>query len=196
MVYVFLADGFEETEAIAPIDLLRRANLEVVTVAVSENNEKFSVMGSRNITIIADINIAAIEPNLCGGNNNKIEMIVLPGGGVGVQNLEASDKVKSFINFCVQNNIFIGAICAAPSIPAKMGLLNGKTAISYPSFQKYLTENGAEISDESVCADGIFITAEAAGASVEFGLRLVEALKGKAESEKIAGDIRFELKKG
>lgn len=190
MIYVFLADGFEECEAIAPIDILRRAGLDVVTVAVADNEETLSATGSHNMTIITDTNIAHIKPS------EEIEMIVLPGGGVGVQNLEASDKIKLFINYCAEKNIFIGAICAAPSIPAKMRLLGGKKAICYPTFQKYLTENGAVISDGQVCADGIFITAEAAGVSVEFGLRLVEALKGNAESEKIAGEIRFNLKKG
>jgi len=187
MIYVFLADGFEECEAIAPIDMLRRANFDVKTVKVG-GTPYLAVCGSHDIKIMADINERDIDLEKLPG----LEMIVLPGGGVGVENLYNSDIMQRIIFSCVANKIKIGAICAAPSILARLGYLKNIKATAYPTFRHYLTEGGAILEEEKkVITDGIFTTAAAAGVSVEFGLELVKILKGEDEAKKIAGQILF-----
>ena len=170
MIYVYLADGFEETEAIAPIDLLRRAGKKVVTVGVGDN----LVTGSHGIPVVADT-IAQEAPL-----TEELEAIVLPGGMPGTLNLEKSPYVQAAIDYCTENNKIIGAICAAPSILGHKGLLSGKKAVCYTGFETQLT--CAEIAEGKVAADGIFITSRGAGTAVEFGLKLVEALHSPAES--------------
>ncbi len=175
MIYVFLADGFEETEALAPVDLLKRAGKEVITVGVTGN----VVTGSHGIQVIADTNEISLDDSL--------EMIVLPGGMPGTLNLEKSQCVQNAIDYCVLNNKFIGAICAAPSILGHKGLLKDKKAICYPGFESHL--EGAVISDNSVEEDGIFITARGAGVAIDFGLKLVEKAVSLEESQKQRNNI-------
>ncbi|MBQ9894198.1 MAG: DJ-1/PfpI family protein [Ruminococcus sp.] len=172
MIYAFLANGFEETEAIAPIDLLRRSGKTVVTVGVGDN----IITGSHGIPVVTDT-IAQEAPL-----TDELEMIILPGGMPGTLNLEKSDYVQAAIDYCVANNKYIGAICAAPSILGHKGLLNGKKAVCYEGFETQL--EGAEIGDTSVAEDGIFITARGAGVAVDFGLKLVEKAVSKAESDR------------
>lgn len=179
MIYVFLANGFEETEAIAPIDLLRRSEKEVVTVGVGGKE----ITGSHGITVTADITTA--EMVLGGG----LEMIVLPGGMPGTLNLEKSEAVQTAIGFCAERGIYIGAICAAPSILGHLGLLEGREAIAYPGFETQL--GGAVISEHSVCRSDFIITAQGAGAAVPFGLKLIEALCGEAEAQSVARAICY-----
>ncbi|MCL2697373.1 MAG: DJ-1/PfpI family protein [Oscillospiraceae bacterium] len=173
MIYVFLADGFEEIEAIAPVDLLRRAGKQILIAGVGGKE----IVSSRNVKIIADIEASEIELN------SKLEMIIIPGGIPGRDNLEASEKVIEAIKYCADNDVFIASICAAPSIIGKMGLLQGKRATCYPGFEKFL--EGAEICVDSVVTDGKFITAKGAGNSIEFALKLVEVLCGS----EIAGNM-------
>lgn len=175
MIYVFLADGFEETEALAPVDLLKRAGKEVITVGVTGN----VVTGSHGIQVIADTNEISLDDSL--------EMIVLPGGMPGTLNLEKSQCVQNAIDYCVLNNKFIGAICAAPSILGHKGLLKDKKAICYPGFESHL--ECAVISDNSVEEDGIFITARGAGVAIDFGLKLVEKAVSLEESQKQRNNI-------
>lgn len=172
MIYVFLADGFEETEALAPVDLLRRAGKNVVTVGVGDN----IIRGSHGIPVIADT--IAQEIRL----DEELEMIVLPGGMPGTLNLEKSEYVQKAIDYCVQNNRFIGAICAAPSILGHKGLLRGKKVVCYTGFETQL--DGAVVGDGAVETDGIFITARGAGVAVEFGLKLVEKAVSEEESNR------------
>lgn len=172
MIYAFLANGFEETEAIAPIDLLRRSGKTVVTVGVGDN----IITGSHGIPVVTDT-IAQEAPL-----TDELEMIILPGGMPGTLNLEKSEYVQAAIDYCVANNKYIGAICAAPSILGHKGLLNGKKAVCYEGFETQL--EGAEIGDTSVAEDGIFITARGAGVAVDFGLKLVEKAVSKAESDR------------
>ncbi len=177
MVYVFLADGFEEIEAIAPIDLLRRAGKTVLTVGVTGK----TVMGAHSIPVTADITeteLASME---------DCEMIVLPGGMPGTLNEEKSETVQSAIDFCVNNSIPVGAICAAPSILGHKGVLEGKNAVCYPGFEKDLP--GAVVGTEGVVTDGIFTTARGAGVAVDFGLELVRVLCGEEASGKIRAAI-------
>lgn len=178
MIYVFLADGFEETEAIAPIDMLRRAEKDVVTVGIGTDGIK----SSHGIPVLCDMTDMQVELD------ERLEMIVLPGGMPGTLNLEKNPVVNAAIEYCVKNSVPIGAICAAPSILGRKGLLSGKKAICFPGFEKYLT--GAELSESKVVTDGIFTTAAGAGAAVDFGLELVRVLCGDGESRHIRAAIQ------
>ena len=173
MIYVFLAQGFEETEAIAPIDILRRCGKEVITVGIGDN----IIKGSHGIAVVTDTEDKLVELN------SDLEMIVLPGGMPGTINLESSETVQKAIDYCIANNLYIGAICAAPSILGHKGLLKGKKATCYTGFEQELT--GAEVSDEPAVIDDKIITARGAGVAVDFGLKLVEALVSKEKSEKM-----------
>ena len=179
-VYVFIADGSEEIEAVSPIDFLRRANIEVVVVKVGGDGN--FITGSRGIAVRADIH----ENELCADDlPADLEMLVLPGGAGGVEKLYESKTVAKFIEHCVLHAIKIGAICAAPSILARRGYLTGKKATAFPTFQHYLTDNGAVIPDLPVVTDGIFTTAWGVLASIDFAVELVRALKGEEEAERI-----------
>lgn len=177
MIYVYLAEGFEEIEALSPVDLLRRSGKNVITVGVGGK----VIKGSHGIPVTADITES--EALL----SDELEMIVLPGGMPGTLNLEKSDYVQSAIDYCVCNDIFIGAICAAPSILGHKGILNRKTAVCYPGFESQL--EGAEIGNESVVADGKIITARGAGVAVDFALKLIEVLISEDESRKQYNNI-------
>ena len=178
MVYVFLANGFEETEAIAPIDILRRCGLDVVTVGIGEE----VITGSHGISVIPDITEVDFAPS------EDIDMIVLPGGMPGTLNLEKSRTVQEAIDYCTENGKYIGAICAAPSVLGKKNLLTGKKATCFPGFEDFLL--GAEFTGAPVEADGKIITARGAGVAVEFGLKLAEVLKGSAASDKVRAAMR------
>lgn len=177
MVYLFLADGFEIIEALAPVDMLRRADIEVKTVGVTGD----VVTSSCGVKVTADVSIDDIE-------YNDVSAIILPGGALGVENLEKTVAVQQVIDKAVNDNILICAICAAPSILGNKGLLNGVEATAFPSFMQYL--DGAVISDELVIRDGNYITARGAGVSVEFGLKIVEALTDKATADNIKNTIQ------
>lgn len=174
MIYVFLADGFEEIEALAPVDLLRRAGVAVQTVGITGK----TVTGSHNISVTADILPEEVVLN------EAVQAVVLPGGMPGAKNLDADETVSRAIAFAAEKGKLLCAICAAPFLLGKRGLLQGKTAICYPGFEKDLT--GAEISEKSVCRDGSIITAKGMGVATEFGLKIVEALSG----EKTAAELR------
>lgn len=176
-VYVFLAEGFEEIEAIAPIDIFRRAGLETVTVSVGSNKE---VTAAHGITILADVLLSET-------NFTDADLLFLPGGMPGTRNLDALPELKNIILAQVAMNKPVAAICAAPLIFGKVGLLNGKEAICYPGFENEL--QGATISTAKVVKDGLVHTAKGAGVAVDFALALVAELKGKSEAEKLAKAI-------
>ena len=178
MIYVFLADGFEECEAIAPIDILRRAQIEVSIVGIGSK----SVTGSHGITVECDIeeNQAVFE-NLNG--------IILPGGMPGTLNLENNSTVQKFIDFAEKNNLLIAAICAAPSILGHKNLLNGKKATCFTGFEKELL--GANVLNEPVVCDQNFITAYGAGAALDFGFQIVSAIKGNDFAEDLKKQMRY-----
>ncbi|MBR1739491.1 MAG: DJ-1/PfpI family protein [Ruminococcus sp.] len=178
MVYEFLADGFEELEAFAPIDILRRAGVKVVTVGVG----KREVTGSHGIPVTADIASADIALD------DSVEMIVLPGGMPGTLNLEANDEVQRAIAYCSENGKYIAGICAAPSILGHLGLLEGKEAICFPGFEKDL--KGAVISDKYVVDAGQIVTARGAGVCIPFALKLVEKLVNAQKAEEIRAGIQ------
>lgn len=179
MIYVFLANGFEEIEAVTPIDLLRRSGKEVITVGVGDN----IIVGSHNIPIVTDT--IAQEITL----SEELEMIVIPGGMPGTLNLEKNSYVQQAIDYCSEKGIYIAAICAAPSILGHKGLLNGKRAVCYEGFETQL--EGAVIGSSAVEIDGNVITARGAGGSVEFALKLVEILVSENESKRLSDAIIY-----
>ncbi len=178
MIYVFMADGFEEVEAVAPIDILRRAEKDVVTVGIGSD----AVRGSHGIVMLCDITDMQVELD------ERLEMIILPGGMPGTLNLEKNSVVQAAIDYCVSNDIPIAAICAAPSILGKRGLLDGKEAICFPGFEKFL--QGATVSSCKVVTDGNITTGVGPGVAIEFGLKLTEILCGKAEADRIAAGMQ------
>ncbi len=178
MVYCFLAGGFEEMEAIAPIDILRRAGVSVTTVGIGEE----VIKSSHGIAVCTDITEVDFYPD------ENLEMIILPGGMPGTLNLEHNKTVQAAIDYCVANDKYIAAICAAPSILGHKNLLSGKEAICFPGYEEHLLN--ATISEKKVCADGKIITAKGAGVSIEFGLKLAEILKGPEKAEKIAQSLQ------
>lgn len=177
MVYVFLADGFEEIEALTPVDILRRGGVKVITVGVGKKN----IMGSHKIPVTADITTSEIT-------YDGVEGIVLPGGLNGTMNLEQSDTVINAVKYCYENNILIGAICAAPSILGHLGILNGKKATSYPSFQKELI--GAKLDTDYVSQDGKIVTARGMGVSTDFALKLLEVLKDEQTASEVKESVQ------
>lgn len=178
MVYVFLAEGFEEVEALVPVDMLRRAGAEVRTVGVTGKN----VTSSHGVTVVADI--TKDEVVLDG----SVELIILPGGMPGSKNLEADAAVQKAIDYCTDNGIYVSAICAAPMILGHKGLLNGRKATCFPGFESDLT--GAEITGEPAVTDGKFITGKGAGAAFAFGAKLVEALYGTDKAKDICSNMQ------
>ena len=175
--YIFLADGFEEIEAIAPIDIFRRAGIEVTTVSISSDK---IVKGAHGIIVIAD--------NLFDDSNfSDNDILYLPGGMPGTKNLDTHEGLKKLIQKQIDGKKTLAAICAAPSILGKMGLLNGKEAICYPGFENQLF--GAILSDKKIVKSDNILTAKGAGVAVQFALKLVEELQGKSLSEKIASSI-------
>ncbi len=179
MIYLFLADGFEEIEALATLDLLRRAGLDVVTVGVDNK----VITGAHNIKIIPDIREKKVVLD------DKVKGIVLPGGMPGTLNLNRSKKVTEAIEFCANKGKMIASICAAPMILGKKGLLNNRNAICFPGYEKDL--EGAVISEDFVCTDENFITAKGAGVSVQFAHKIVEYFKGSECADKLLEDIQW-----
>lgn len=178
MIYVLLADGFEEMEAIAPIDLLRRAGCRVQTVAVADTR---TVTGAHAIPFTADITIDAVT-------TDGLQAVVLPGGMPGTRNLEASAAVQALIDYAWEHQVVLGAICAAPSILGHKGLLRGKRAVCYPGFEEAL--EGAVVDTALTVTDGTVVTAKGAGAATEFGLALVRLLVDADTADKLREGIQ------
>lgn len=175
---MFLAEGFEETEAIAPLDILRRAELDVATVGVGRK----VVTGSHGISVTADVIDCEIMPD------ENCEAVILPGGMPGTLNLEKSETVQRFIDYAVEHNLIIGAICAAPSILGHKGILQNKNAVCYDGFETQLF--GANVPKDRVCRDGNIITAIGAGAALEFGFVLAETLSNASVANKLKDSMK------
>ena len=174
MIYMCLADGFEEVEALAPLDLLRRAGAEIFTVGIG----KKTAVGSHGITVSCDLCTCEADPTLP-------DMLILPGGLPGTTNLDASDFVDKAIEAVLAKGGRLAAICAAPLILGKRGLLAGKHAVCYPGFEKEL--QGAIVSETAgVVTDGNITTAKGMGVAFEFGIELVRVLYGKEKADAIA----------
>ena len=201
MILMFLAPGFEEVEALAPLDLLRRAGLEVVTVAVAPADVKTcltrlrhigtsatnlwdmgtAVTGAHGITVHADVTEHAVPGLLAKAA--ALEAVILPGGMPGTSNLDASPMVELALEQADERGAYLCAICAAPMILGKRGYLRGKKATCFPGFEEYL--EGAEVGGK-VIRDGRFMTAAGMGVAQEFGLEIISALV----SPQKAGEIR------
>jgi 4-methyl-5(b-hydroxyethyl)-thiazole monophosphate biosynthesis len=177
MVVFFLANGFEELEAIAPIDILRRGGVDAVTAGVGEK----VITGSHGIPVTCD----TVDKDI---DLTKIDGVVLPGGMPGTKNLAASPIVAKALGHCAENGLLLGAICAAPSVLGGLDLLRGKSATCFPGFEETLL--GAKISDDYVVRDGNVITAKGAGVAADFGFALLSAIKGVEVSEKVRGAMQ------
>lgn len=177
MVYVLLADGFEEVEAIEPIDILTRGGVEVKTVGVTGK----AITGAHGICVIPDMQIKDV-------NIDDMELLMLP-GGAGHELLDASNTVHALINYAVANGIYISAICAAPSILGKKMLLKGKNATCFPGYERYLYD--AKIVPAKAVIDGKFITGKGAGAASEFGFLMLSVLKGNKIADKVKETMQY-----
>lgn len=177
--YVFLAEGFETVEALAVVDILRRAKVEVVTVGVSENSE---ITSAQKVTVKADKMLADDE-------YTDGDIVFLPGGMPGTLNLEADRKVLEIVKKQYEAGKIVTAICAAPSILGHLNLLQGKKATCFPGYEKDLY--GAELAEGRVVEAGNIITSRGMGTAIDLGLVLVERLCGSEVSEKIAKGTQY-----
>ncbi len=174
MVYVLLGTGFEEIEAIAPVDILRRAGVPVMTVGV---NGKV-VYGAHNVGVEADVELGQMDLT-------QLDMIVVPGGLGGVTAVRASREAIEALRFAWENDKYVAAICAGPTVLADLGITAGKKATCYPGCEGGMG-NATVISDASSVQDGKLITSASPGCAVAFGLALVAALKGEAAANTVA----------
>lgn len=205
MIYLFLAPGFEEVEALAPLDLLRRAGLEVTTVAVREAKtnqliEKLRrigvaasnlwddspiVTGAHGISVTADITESALPGHMAGAAS--LEAVILPGGMPGTSHLDASPIVEQTLELASAKGAYLCAICAAPLVLGKRGYLAGKRATCFPGFEAELT--GAVVGGK-VVRDGCIITAAGMGVAQEFGFEIISALVSPEKACEIRAAIQ------
>lgn len=178
MIYAILADGFEEIEAIAPIDILRRGGIVVKTVSIMSTTK---VIGAHGIPVEADMLINEVNPD-------EMEVLMLP-GGEGHTLLDASNEVHALINHCIVQNKYIAAICASPSILGKKQILMDKNVTCYPGFEKYCY--GADIQPDKVVTDGKIITGKGPGAASEFGFAILSILKGAVAAECLKNAMQY-----
>lgn len=180
MVYIILADGFEETEAIAPYDMLKRAGVETQFAGVGGD----LIKSGRGVTVKTETTVDKIDAA-------NADMIVCPGGLVGVDNILASETAMKAVKCAYDNGRLTAAICAGPTVLARLGILEGKNAVCYPGLEERMT--GANISQaESTVRDGLVITGRGAGAAIDFGLRLVEELCGREKADEVCASIHYE----
>lgn len=179
MFYCFLAKGFEEIEAVTTVDMLRRAGIDMKTVAVTDSG--LAVCGAHGIEITADLHITDTSAS------DLLEGVFLPGGMPGTTNLEECRKVKELITFCAENDRYIFAICAAPSVLGHMGLLSEKKATCYPGFETELA--GAQYVNSPSVQDGRIITGKGPGATVQFAAMIITELK----DEKTACELKASM---
>ena len=176
MIYMFLGTGFEETEAIAPLDLLRRAGLEIQTVGL---NGKI-IYGGHGIGVEADITIDQLDLT-------DLEMVILPGGLGGVASIRGCQAAMDAIRFAYENDKYTAAICAGPTVLADLGIVDGRKATCYPGCEGQM--GSAVMVEAAAVTDGKLITGTSAGCAVPFGLALIAALKGQEEADRIAAQI-------
>lgn len=177
MVYILLGTGFEETEAIAPLDLLRRAGVETMTVGINGK----TVYGGHGIGVEADITIEEMDLT-------DLEMIVLPGGLGGVASARASSLALDALRFAYENDKYVAAICAGPTVLADLGITDGKNATCYPGCEGQMGSANM-IPDAAFVRDGRVITGTSAGCAIPFGLALIAALKGQEAADAVFGQI-------
>lgn len=177
MVYILLAPGFEEMEALVPADLLRRAGVQVALVSL----DGALVPGGHNIVVKADMQLDQVSID-------DMELLMLPGGGVGVANLGGDPRVERLVKQAREHSKKLAAICAAPSLLSKWGLLAGKKAVCYPTWADKISDANF-LPGEKLAVDGAIVTGQAAGASFAFGLKLVEILAGAETARRVREEI-------
>ena len=177
MVYMLLGTGFEETEAIAPLDLLRRAGVDIMTVGLGGK----IVYGSHKIGIEADIELREMDLT-------NLDMVILPGGLGGVASVRASEEAMNALKFAWDNGKYVAAICAGPTVLADLGITSGKQATCYPGCESGMGD-ACMVSGAAAVTDDRLITGTSAGCAIPFGLELIKTLKGKEEAERIAKQI-------
>lgn len=179
MNYIFLADGFETVEALAVVDMLRRASIPIQTVSIGETNE---VVTAHKIRMMTDVSLADI-------NLLEIDMMILPGGMPGTKNLAACEPLMEMMNVHAGKGGLVAAICAAPSVLGKHGLLAGKRACCYPGFEEEL--EGAIVTKREVEWDGNIITSRGMGTVIPFAAKIIEALDSKMKADEVLKSIQW-----
>ena len=180
MVYMLLAEGFEEIEAIAPLDLLRRAEIDVSTVSPTND---LLVQGGHGIAVKADITLEQID-------FEAMEMLVLPGGGGGVRSMADNPAVMELIARSWKADKKIAAICAAPLLLAKLGFLDGRSVVCHPSVSEVVSAAGAKLQpDLPAIRDRNLVTGKAAGYAIDFGLELIAMLRDREAAEQVSSKI-------
>ena len=177
MVYMLLGTGFEETEAIAPLDLLRRAGVQILTVGINGK----TVCGSHGIGIETDITLEELDLT-------NLEMVIIPGGLGGVASVRASKEAMAALAFAWENDKYAAAICAGPTVLADLHITDGKNATCYPGCESGMG-NAIVAENAAAVRDGKLITGTSAGCAVKFGLELISALKGEEAAKVIADQI-------
>lgn len=177
MICMLLGTGFEETEAVTPLDLMRRAGIAVVTVGISSK----VVTGSHGIPVTADLEIGEVDLT-------ALEGVILPGGLGGVASLRGSQAALDLIQFAWENRLLTAAICAGPTVLADLGIVDGKKATCYPGCEDRMG-SAQMVENASVVTDGNLITGTSAGCAIPFGLALIEAILDKEAAEKVARQI-------
>lgn len=181
-ILTLLADGFEESEALIPVDLLRRVGDNVILVSIKDND--LHVTSSHRVCVVADQLIADV-------NINDVDAVFLPGGMPGTKNLDNCPAVHNIIDKLNAEGKLITAICAAPMILGKKNMLNNRNATCFPGFEEYL--QGATVLNQHAVTDGNIITGKGAGAGFEFGLAMVEYLHDEKTAEELSRTIQFIL---
>ena len=176
MIYLFLGTGFEETEAIAPLDLLRRANVDVKTVGLNGQ----VITGSHSIAVTADMTIEDLDFATMDG-------VILPGGLGGVASIRGCAKAMEALAYAKEKGLLTAAICAGPTILADLGITDGKTAVCYPGCEEKMGD--ANMITAAAVTDGTVVTGSSAGCAIPFGLELIAYLKGRDEAQRIAKQI-------
>lgn len=178
-VSILLAEGFEEIEALTPADLLRRAGAEVLLVSVDGSE---LVEGAHGIRVAADCSLDALD-------KQSLQCVMLPGGLKGTEHLKENPQVQNLIRYAAENGLYVAAICAAPSVPGEMGLLDGRRYACHPGFEKSIPDGIR--TGKKVEHDDTFVTAEGMGVSFEFGFKLVELLFGMETADRLREQTRF-----
>ena len=179
-VLVLLAAGFEEIEAITIVDLLRRGGVEAHTASLGPRE----VTGSHGITVIADLTLDSVDPG-------DYAMVVLPGGLPGADHLKADARVIAMLRRFAAAGGFVAAICAAPGVLAHAGLLEGRTATSYPGFLRADSAPGLRLSEDPVVVDGKIVTSRGPGTAIEFGLALIGLLEGSQAARSVRDRLQL-----
>ena len=178
---LFLAEGFEEIEALTVVDLLRRAGIECVTASI---NGDTAVKGSHDITVMADTTFAEAPID-------EADMLILPGGGLGTQNLKACEPLGGWLKAFDSTGKYLSAICAAPTVLGELGILKGRRACCYPGCESGMI--GAEVTSNEVTVDGHITTSRGMGTAIPFGLAIIERFQGVQAAKDMAKKIVYRI---